>query len=116
MKPPRKKADFALLLEEDPEASADSPPADDESLEDDFEEEDSEGDFGSDLEDPLAATGDDEAAPTIDPEQAALCEALGFSEPDQQQALIDLIKLVNAPEMGATDSGGDFPALPESTY
>jgi hypothetical protein len=65
----------------------------------------------SDLDDPFA----DEAS--IDPEQAALCERLGFTEPDQQQAFIDLVKLINsADSMGSTDSGASLPPLPESAY
>jgi hypothetical protein len=52
----------------------------------------------------------------IDPEQAALCERLGFTDPDQQQALIDLVRLVNTPDPMATESSNSLPSLPESTY
>jgi hypothetical protein len=111
--PPRKKkADLALLMEAEPEET--------DPLEDDFEEDedllgeelpddDEEADPLDPLADPLAAES------TIDPEQADLCVTLGFTDPEQQQALIDLIGLVNAPK---TDMGmeSELPPLPESTY
>lgn len=113
----RKKADFGALLDEEPVAEA---PADDYAAEEDdfsdLEEEDDLSDLDASLdeEDPLAASSD-EFAPEIDPEQAALCERLGFSEPDQQQALIDLIGLVMAPptDLGSDDMGAAS-AFPES--
>ncbi len=114
---PKKKppADaLALLIPEEEAPSAEMP--DEEDLGDDTEFED------DDLpeEEPLAAESDDpfaDEASVIDPEQAALCERLGFSEPDQQQAFIDLVKLINsADSMGSTDSGASLPPLPESAY
>lgn len=86
--PPKKKRpeeSFELLVgeEEDPEEIEDGEFAED--YEDEFSED-------TPSEDPLAAEG-----PSIDPEQASLCEQLGFTEPEQQQALLDLIKLVAAP-------------------
>ncbi len=80
--------DFALLLEPEPEEEAP------EDLEDD--EYADEGDAALFEEDPMAAEGD-MMSPGLDPEQAQLAETLGFTEPEQQQALIDLIKLVAAP-------------------
>ena len=118
-KPKKKKADFGALLDDEPAAEA---PADDYAAEeDDFSDLEGEDDLDDlesemgDLEgDPLAAASD-EMAPDIDPEQAALCERLGFSEPDQQQALIDLIAMVTAPptDLGSDDMGA-APAFPES--
>jgi hypothetical protein len=115
--PPRKKPKgdaFALLLEEDPKEPAedmgedmgmteegDLAPLSDE---DPLAEEDSE----LEEEDPLAAE-------SIDPEAAALCRALGFTEPDQQQALLDLIDLrMSGPSMGSEEE--TLPPLPESAY
>lgn len=90
--PPRKRKpadDFALLLEPEEDPA-------EEMGEGEFEEDFSEDDpFAEEMpaeEDPLAAE-----ASSVDPEQAALAEQLGFTEPEQQQALIDLIKLVSAP-------------------
>lgn len=109
--PKKKKPDMALLLAEEPDEPMDG-------MEDEDPEEDLD-DLMPDEEDPLAAEAEDpfaeEAMSEIDPEQAALAETLGFTEPDQQQALIDLIKLVTAPpsDMG-TESA--LPPLPESTY
>lgn len=56
--------------------------------------------------DPLMA--EDDMGPTIDPEMASLAQTLGFTEPEQQQALIDLIRLVNEPSdmMGDPAMGG----------
>lgn len=106
---PKKKPDLGPLLDEEP-AEGDDYAAED----DDFSDlEDSELDEDEDdlEEDPLAAEGE-EAAADIDPEQAALCERLGFSDPDQQQALIDLVRLVAAPptDMGS-DTGADLSSL-----
>jgi len=108
--PKKKKGDFALLMAE-PEKKPDplDPDADDDE------------DFGDMPDDPDAADdadsdpmGDDAS---IDPEQAALAERLGFRDPDQQQALIDLIKLVTSQDpMASTDSGSSLRPLPESTY
>jgi hypothetical protein len=109
--PPRKKpkADaFALLLEDDP-----AEPTEDMGEEDDLAplpEEDPLAEEDSELEeqDPLAAE-------SIDPEAAALCRTLGFTEPDQQQALLDLIDL----RMSGTSMGSEeetLPPLPESAY
>ncbi len=108
--PKKKKADFALLLgepekeplEEDPEAVEDDLGDDADFAEDDLPE-----------EDPLAGMGEETSS--LDPEQAALCETLGFSDPEQQQALVDLIKLVTSPDPMATEST-DLPPLPESPY
>lgn len=102
---PKKKPpadDFALLLggpEEDPAAEMG------EGMEDDY----ADDEFGEDpgMEpDPLAAESDMDTG--IDPEQARLAETLGFTEPEQQQALIDLIRLVNGP-------GASEPMFPESS-
>lgn len=109
---PKKKPDAALLIAEPVEERPDE-----EMAEEGFDEED---DFGNmPEEDPLAAEGEDPfaAEASIDPEQAALAETLGFTEPDQQQALIDLIKLVTSQDsMSSTESGSALPPLPESTY
>lgn len=112
--PPRKKkADLALLMETEPEET--------DPLEEGFEDEEME-DLGEEVPldeeeaDPLDPLADPLAAEsTIDPEQADLCVTLGFTDPEQQQALIDLIGLVNAPK---TDMGmeSELPPLPESTY
>ena len=95
--PPRKRPapppadDFGLLLEEGAE------PVDPE-MEDDELGDYAEDDLSGLKEDPLAAEGD---LGGIDPEAAGLMERLGFSEPDQQQALVDLIKLLNGPPPAA---------------
>jgi len=111
--PKKKKADLALLMEAEPE---ETDPLEDEGFEEDEDllgEElpldDEEADPLDPLADPLAAES------TIDPEQADLAMTLGFTEPEQQQALIDLIKLVTA---APTDMGmeSELPPLPESTY
>ena len=73
--------------------------------ESEFEEDEYSEDAGFDdvtepMDDPLAAAGDDmggDLGMGLDPEQAQLAETLGFTEPEQQQALISLIKLVAAP-------------------
>lgn len=111
--PPRKKKpDAALLIEAEPmedELSGEMPD----------EEEDDLMPEEEDPLDPLAAEGEDpfgDEIASIDPEQAALAETLGFTEPDQQQALIDLIKLVTSADPMATESSSTLPPLPESTY
>lgn len=99
-KPKKKPDDFALLLEAEPvseeggEEMGDGMGEDDDEF-GDLEGEDMGDDMGAETEaDPLAAESE---GPDIDPEQALLAETLGFTEPDQQRALIDLIKLVAAP-------------------
>ena len=112
--PKKKKPDMALLLAEEPEKDPT----------DAMEGEDPEEDLDAlmpEEEEPMAAEGEapfaDEAMSDIDPEQAALAETLGFTEPDQQQALIDLIKLVtSAADPMATESSSTLPPLPESNY
>lgn len=111
--PPRKKkpADFALLLgepEQEPEDSLDDL---------DAEEPDEDEDYALEDEgaDPLLDDMGEEVS-ALDPEQAALCETLGFSDPEQQQALVDLIKLVNSADPLATESSDSLPPLPESPY
>lgn len=114
MAPPakKKKADLALLLEAEPEET-DPLEEEDEFADDELDAEmaplDDEEDLMDPLADPLAAES------TIDPEQADLAMTLGFTDPEQQQALIDLIKLVTA---APTDMGmeSELPPLPESTY
>jgi hypothetical protein len=121
--PPRPKkkpaADISILM---PEPDGDEPQANDDlgstdDLDDSFGESDDDLDLG-DMgepdgdEDPLAAGGD------IDPEQASLMSDLGFSEPEQQQKLLDLIDLRIAKGPGAApspslDSGSE---LPEGGY
>lgn len=113
--PPKKKpkGDFALLLGEPKEKPRD--PLDDTEPDEDGD------DFGDLPDDPDSEETqlDDMGSEVseIDPEQDALCETLGFSDPEQQQALIDLVKLVtsSADPMGS-DSGSSLPPLPESTY
>jgi hypothetical protein len=108
---PRKKPpaapvedDFALLLGGE-EESLDDGLEGGEYEADEFAEEDDFGDeLGGEL-DPLA--GEEDMGSEIDPEMASLAETLGFTEPDQQQALIDLIKLVSA--------NSAEPAFPESS-
>jgi hypothetical protein len=91
---PPEEDDFGLLLEEGGD------PVD--SMEEDDElgayAEDEMGDLGE--EDPLMV-GDDLG---IDPEAAGLMDRLGFTEPDQQQAFVDLVKLLmGPPPMAAED-------------
>lgn len=81
---PPEEDDFGLLLEEEPV----DPMEEDDEL--GMYAEDDMGDLG---EDPLMA-GDDLG---IDPEAAGLMERLGFSDPDQQQAFVDLVKLLMEP-------------------
>jgi len=78
---------------------------------------------GDDLDDPMAASGDDGSGDTsgdagqIDPEVAGLAARLGFHQPHQQQALIDLIQLVTGPggmSGGSSSSSAPSP-LPESS-
>ncbi len=111
--PKKKKPDFALLMGAPKKPPEGSP---EEEAGEDPEEEASEGDDFSDDTDPM---GDDmsDSPDQIDPEQAALCHRLGFSDPDQQQALIDLVKMVATPDpLKSSDSGSALPPLPESTY
>ena len=105
-KPPGES--FADLLPEDEELE----PAEDTGEEDDLaplpEEDPLAEDSELEEEDPLAAES------SIDPEQAALCRTLGFTEPDQQQALLDLIDLrMSGPSMGGEE---ETLPLPESAY
>jgi len=116
--PPRKKKpDFALLMGEpepkplEQDALEDAEPDEDD---DDFADMEEEEDLST-LDD-SAELGDDMAGPGLDPEQAALAETLGFSDPEQQQALVDLIKLVTSADPMATESSSELPPLPESTY
>ena len=113
--PPRKKkpADFALLLGEPyKKPGLDDP--DSEEFDDEAAMMDDEDELEDD--DPLAAMDElGEEVPSLDPEQAALAETLGFTDPEQQQALVDLIKLVTSADPMATESS-DMPPLPESTY
>lgn len=103
-KPKKKKPDVALLIDEEVPEGDDYAADDDEEFADLEEDEELGDDLGIAAEgDELAAEGD-EAAADIDPEQAALCKRLGFSEPDQQQAFIDLVRLITAP---STDLGSD---------
>lgn len=58
-------------------------------------------------EDDLAASGDDgDDADAVDPEQAHLAKQLGFAEPEQQKALIQLIQLVSGTGTPPDSSGG----------
>ncbi len=111
--PPRKKKpDFALLMgepEEKPGDPLDETEPDDDG--DDFADMEEEEDLSS--MDPLDDMAGSESM--LDPEQAALAETLGFSDPEQQQALVDLIKLVTTADPLAAESS-DLPPLPESTY
>jgi hypothetical protein len=115
--PKKKKDGFALLLGE-PEKPEDSDPDAvddfDEGLDDEDLPEDDALSLEGDAADPLEDL--DEEASSIDPEQAALCETLGFTDPEQQQALIDLVRLVNSPDPLATESSSSLPPLPESSY
>lgn len=124
--PPAKKKKPAalgielLLGEEEDESSVDEMAEDDDEMAlDEFAEEDELAEEGG--EDPFADEEDDlAAAPDIDPEQAALAEQLGFTEPEQQQALIDLISLVLSSDTGGAPTSKDSGALPplpeESVY
>jgi hypothetical protein len=113
--PPRKKKpDFALLMGE-PEDKPLDPLDDAEPDEDDDDFADMEEEEDLSTMDPLDDMADD-GAPGLDPEQAALAETLGFSDPEQQQALVDLIKLVTSADPMATESSSELPPLPESTY
>ena len=109
--PKKKKADFALLLGEPEEKPEDA--LDDAEPDEDMDDLALEDELDDEPTDPLLDDMGGEA-PSLDPEQAALCETLGFSDPEQQQALVDLIKLVNSPDPMATES--DMPPLPESPY
>lgn len=82
---------------------------------DDLEDEDALGEESDDMGG--GELDDEEAAPTVDPEHAALAEKLGFTDPEQQQALVDLIQLVldsgSAPAPG--EDTGALPPLPEES-
>lgn len=127
--PKKKKAGVGIeLLLGEPEAeepmSEEEPgeeeiTLDDELPEDDLEDEAmAEGeDLGQEMaeEDALGA----ESESTVDPEHAALAEKLGFRDPEQQQALVDLIQLVLSSDSSAPAAGKDsgaLPPLPESVY
>lgn len=117
MKPKRKPGAFALLLDDEDKpkhgaekdsgaAEADPDDDGDDDREQGLDDDDDDFALGDDPSDPAA--GDDpgsEGDEPIDPEQAQLAVTLGFTEPDQQRALIDLIKLVAAP-------GGSSAGLP----
>jgi hypothetical protein len=122
--PPRPKkkptADISILM---PEPDGDEPKGNDDlgssdDLDDSFGESDDDLDLGDmgepdgDEGDPMAAGGD------IDPETSSLLSDLGFSDPEQQQKLLDLIDLRIAKGPGAApspslDSGTE---LPEGGY
>lgn len=96
-KPPPKppEDDFGLLLEEE---AGDTGALEEEG--DEFGDDYADDLGGLEGEDPLAAESD----LGIDPEAAGLMERLGFSEPDQQQAFVDLVKLLmGPPPMAAED-------------
>lgn len=139
--PPGKKKGFALLLDASDKGNAPpkrpndvTKPADSGDTEPDGDEDlsdlDDMGDMNDDLpgeddpNDPMASgddgTGDGTGDPSqIDPEVAGLAARLGFHQPHQQQALIDLIQLVTGPGLGGPSSGSSAPApspLPESSY
>lgn len=108
--PPKKKGaappaedDFEMLM--GAEESAEDSLEDDELPTDD--ELEAAGDDAGDF-DALEDTG-------VDPEVAVLCERLGFDEPDQQMALVDLIKRVMEPAAPMDDPmalGGDMMGAP----
>jgi hypothetical protein len=119
--PPRPKkkpaADISILMPEpdgdEPKGKDDLGSADD--LDDSFGEGDDDLDLGGDDlggDDPMAAGSD------IDPEASSLMADLGFSDPKQQQRLLDLIDMRIAKGPGAApspslDSGSE---LPEGGY
>lgn len=107
-----------LLGEEDEESAVEEMGEDEDEMalaEDEFAEED----LGEGM-DALAEEDEFAAAADIDPEQAALAEKLGFTDPEQQQALIDLISLVLSTDSGGAPTSKDSGALPplpeESVY
>jgi len=123
MKGKKPKA-FALLLD-DADKSADKskrparrPPDEPDGdepeydAEDDFASDDASDEAGDDDMGEPGEAGDDMAS-DIDPEQRHLAEQLGFTEPDQQRALIDLIKSVtgsaSAPGSSTSSAGGSLP-------
>jgi hypothetical protein len=117
----KKKPDVGieLLLGAEPE-EGEEPAEDGEEMDlAEFAEDDEFADEETDT-DPLAAMAEgEEDMPTVDPEHAALAEKLGFTDPEQQQALVDLIQLVlssdtESPPMGK--ESGALPPLPESAY
>lgn len=135
---PGKKKGFALLLDasdKDPKGPPSSkrtndaakPPDAGDEPEDDLSDLDDMGDLDDELpgdddpdaSDPLAASADDGGDPSqIDPEVAGLAARLGFHQPHEQQALIDLIQLVTGPGgAGGPSSASPSPSpLPESSY
>lgn len=124
MKPGGKKpgADFSILIGAGPpKKKPGAAPAHDEPDDDDFDDDEGEDDLaasGDGSGDGSDGNGPDDA---VDPEQAHLAKQLGFSEPDQQRALISLIQLVSGSGMpGASSSGGasdmSSTTLPESGY
>lgn len=98
----KKPAPFEDLLGEEP--MEDAGMEEGEFEEEEYSEDEGMEGFEEPFSDPLAAEGD-MGMGGLDPEQAQLAETLGFTEPEQQQALIDLIKLVAAP---APSPVGDF--------
>lgn len=120
-RPKKPAADISILMPEpdgdepkgsDPKSQDDLGPADD--LDDSFGGSDDDLDLGGDDPggDDLAADG----SADIDPEQASLMADLGFSEPEQQQKLIDLIKLVTGPGAAPPSSMDSGSELPEGGY
>lgn len=125
--PPGKKKKPAVgieLLLEGEEPMGDDAAADEEIdlAEDDLDADMAEEDELGEGADPFAAESEEDdlaAEPSVDPEQAALAEKLGFTDPEQQQALIDLIQLVLSNDSGgapADKESGALPPLPESIY
>lgn len=102
------KTDFAELLGDAPD-TGDTVNSDEE-----FDSVDGPDDYSDDSADPLAMGADDEFSDTgIDPEIAGLCARLGFTDPDKQQALVDLVKLVaEQGEPDADDMNGDMGSDP----
>lgn len=113
--PPRPKkkpaADISILM---PEPGGDPKEQDDlgssDSLDDSFGEDDM-GDPDADLD--MGDPTEDGEPDAIDPEQASLMADLGFSDPEQQQKLVQLIQLVMGPSAApppSTDSGTELPS------
>lgn len=122
--PPKKKkpaVGIELLLDEEGAEPMGDEAEDEDAIdlaEDDFAEDDEMSGM-EDMADEMGGEMEDEAAtPSVDPEHAALAEKLGFTDPEQQQALVDLIQLVldggSAPPAGK--ESGALPPLPESVY
>lgn len=125
--PKKKKAGVGIeLLLGEPEAEepmGDEAPAEDDemALDDELPEDDLEEEAFAEGEDLGEETAEQDAAAesTVDPEHAALAEKLGFRDPEQQQALVDLIQLVLSSDSSAPAAGKDsgaLPPLPESVY